>query len=120
MATAFKKNFDSPDETRPMPNGKAEVVSLGDISAMRTTFEPGWKWSESVKPIAGTDSCQVNHIGYHMSGRLHVRLNDGTELEYGPGDVYNIPPGHDAWVVGNEPVVMVDFRGAENYAKPQR
>ena|SRR5947207_79183 len=120
MATAIKKNFNSPDETRPMPNGTVQVVNLGEITAMQTTFEPGWRWSESVKPIAGTDSCQVNHIGYQLSGRLNVRLNDGTEQEYGPGDVYNIPPGHDAWVVGNEPVVMVDFRGAETFAKPQK
>ena len=120
MATGIKKNFDSPDETRPMAKGKVEVVQLGELSAMRLTFEPGWRWSESVKPVAGTDSCQVHHIGYQMSGRLGVRLDDGSDLEVGPGEVYNIPPGHDAWVIGDEPVVSVDFRGAETYAKPQR
>jgi hypothetical protein len=117
MGTMTKKNFSNPDEVRPIEKGNVEVVNLGEISAMRLTFEPGWKWSESVKPIAGTDSCQVHHVGYQVSGRLKVRTTDGAETEYGPGDAYNIPPGHDAWVVGNEPVVSIDFRGAETYAK---
>jgi mannose-6-phosphate isomerase-like protein (cupin superfamily) len=114
-----RRNLDSPDETRTFEHGKAEVVTLGDFSASRLLFEPGWRWSENVKPIAGTDSCQVLHTGYHVSGRLHVRLDDGTEEEYGPGDAYVIPPGHDAWVVGDEPVVMVDMSShtAERYAK---
>ena len=103
-----RRNLDSPDETRTFENGKAEVVKLGDFSASRLVLEPGWRWSENVKPIAGTDSCQVLHTGYHVSGRLHVRLDDGTEAECGPGDAYVIPPGHDAWVVGDEPVVSVD------------
>ena len=120
MASAIRKNFDSPDEVRPIPNGSVDVVKLGDLMAMRSTFNPGWKWSESVKPIVGTDSCQVHHIGYQVSGRMAAKLDDGTELEVGPGDAYNIPPGHDAWVVGNEPVVSLDFRGAESYAKPQK
>ena len=118
MATAIGKNFDSPDETRPMKNGRADIINLGEISAMRIPFEPGWRWSDSVKPIIGTDSCQVHHVGYQISGRLGVRMNDGTQFEFGPGDAYNLPPGHDAWVIGNEPVVSVDFRGAETYAKP--
>ena len=115
-----QKNLDSPDETRAFENGKAQVVTLGDeFTASRLVLEPGWKWSEDVKPIAGTDSCQVLHTGYHVSGRLHVRLDDGTEKEYGPGDAYIIPPGHDAWVVGEEPVVTVDMSRvtAEHYAK---
>src|SRR5215210_6421438 len=120
MANAVRKNFHSPDETRPITNGTVEVVSLGDISAMRLTFHPGWRWSEDVKPIAGTDSCGVHHVGYQLSGRPHVKLDDGTEEEYGPGDVYNIPPGHDAWVLGAEPVISIDFRGAETYAKPKK
>ncbi len=115
-----KKNFDSPDETRPIPNGKVEVVNLGDVMAMKLTLEPGWKWSEAVKPIANTDSCQVHHIGYQISGRMMARLDDGSEEEYGPGDIYNIPPGHDAWVMGDEAATSIDFRGAENYAKPQK
>ena len=117
MTSMFRKNFDSPDEMRPMQGGEVAVVDLGEVKAMRLTLEPGWRWSENVKPIAGTDSCQVHHIGYQMSGSLMVRSNDGSEQEYGPGDVYNIPPGHDAWVVGDEPVVSIDFRGAETYAK---
>ena len=113
-----RKNLESPDETRTFENGKAQVVTLGNFSASRLVFEPGWRWSENVKPIAGTDSCQVLHTGYHVSGRLHVRLNDGTEEEFGPGDAYVIPPGHDAWVVGDEPVVSVDMSRvtAEKYA----
>ncbi len=118
MESLQRKNFDSPDETRPMPNGEVAVVDLGDVKAMRTTFQPGWRWSQNVRPTVGTDSCQVHHIGYQLAGRLVVRADDGSEQEYGPGDVYNIHPGHDAWVVGDEPVVMVDFRGAETYAKP--
>src|SRR3712207_4959819 len=114
-----QKNLDSPDETRTFENGKTQVVKLGDFTASRLVLEPGWRWSENVKPIAGTDSCQVLHTGYHVSGRLHVRLDDGTEKEYGPGGAYVIPPGHDAWVVGDEPVVSVDMSSvtAERYAK---
>ena len=113
-----RRNLYSPDETRTFENGKAEVVKLGDFSASRLVLEPGWRWSENVKPIAGTDSCQVLHTGYHVSGRLHGRLDDGTEAECGPGDAYVIPPGHDAWVVGDEPVVSVDMSRvtAEQYA----
>ena len=119
MAEAIRKTFDSPDEVRPITNGKVEVVELGEVSAMRLSFEPGWQWSKDVKPVANTESCQVHHIGYQISGRLKARLDNGTEIEVGPGEVYNIPPGHDGWVVGDEPVVSVDFRGAENYAKPK-
>ena len=114
-----RRSLDQPDETRTFENGKAQVVTLGNFSASRLVFEPGWRWSENVKPIAGTDSCQVLHTGYHVSGRLHVRLDDGTEEEFGPGDAYVIPPGHDACVVGDEPVVSVDMSSAtvERYAK---
>jgi len=113
-----RKSLDQPDETRTFENGKAEVINLGDITASRLVFEPGWRWSENVKPIAGTDSCQVLHTGYHVSGRLYVRLDDGTEEEFGPGEAYVIPPRHDAWVVGDEPVVSVDMSRvtAEQYA----
>ena len=115
------KSLDQPDETRPIPNGKGkvEVVNLGGATVMRATFEPGWKWSEHVKPIAQTESCQVAHTGYIVSGRLHVRMDDGTEVEMGPGEASITPAGHDAWVVGNEPVVFLDFAGAATYAKPQ-
>jgi quercetin dioxygenase-like cupin family protein len=116
-----QKNLDTPDETRTFENGKAQVVTLGDFTASRLTFEPGWRWSEHVKPIAGTDSCQVLHTGYQVSGRLRIRMDDGMEKEYGPGDAYVIPPGHDGWVVGDEPVVSVDMSTvtAEHFAKEE-
>ena len=117
--STVKKSFNSPDETRPIPKGKVEVVNLGDVTAMRVTFEPGWKWSESLKQIAGTESCQTAHMGYMESGRMVVRMDDGTEHEFAPGDACTIPPGHDAWVVGDEPVVFIDFQGGAGYAKPQ-
>ena len=120
MASAIRKNFSNPDEVRPITNGNIEVVTLGDVTAMRAVFEPGWQWSKSINPIAKTESCQVHHIGYQISGMLKVRLDDGSEIEYGPGDMYNIPPGHDSWVVGSEPVVSVDFRGAETFAQPPK
>jgi Cupin domain len=118
-ATTIGKSFANPDETRSIPNGKVEVLNLGDVQAMRATFQPGWKWSESVKPIAGTDSCQVAHLGYQLSGRMRVRMDDGSEHELSAGDVCRIPPGHDAWVVGDEPVIVLDFQGAGAYAKPK-
>jgi quercetin dioxygenase-like cupin family protein len=116
-----QKNLDTPDETRTFENGKAQVVTLGDFSASRLTVEPGWRWSEHVKSLAGTDSCQVLHTGYQVSGRLRIRMDDGTEKEYGPGDAYVIPPGHDGWVVGDEPVVTVDMSTvtAEHFAKEE-
>lgn len=118
MTQMVKKNFDAPDETRPIAKGKVDIVNFGDLQPMRTTFEPGWRWSESIKPIVKTDSCQIQHLTYVISGRLAVRMDDGSEIEFGPGDVGMIPPGHDAWVVGNEPVVGIDFRGGAIYAKP--
>jgi hypothetical protein len=109
MPGADKKNIGSPDETRDIPNGKLELLNLPGLVVGRATFQPGWKWSESVKPIAGTDSCEVHHNGYAMSGRLHIAMDDGSEMDVGPGDAFVIPPGHDAWVVGNEPFVGFDF-----------
>lgn len=112
------KNFESPDETRPFAaNGKADVVSLTSGPVLKGVFEPGWRWSEHVKPIAGTDSCQTTHLGYVLSGRMKVVMDDGSEAEIGPGDVMSIAPGHDAWTVGDEACVMVDFGGIERYAK---
>ena len=114
------KHFDSPDETRPfVDKGQARVVNLGDTSALRGTFEPGWRWSEHVKPIAGTDSCQSPHLLYVLSGRMKVVMDDGTEGEAGPGDVARIDPGHDAWVVGDESCEVVDFGAMSSYAKPK-
>jgi hypothetical protein len=121
MKTIKRKNLDKPDEKREFPNGHVELVTIGNITFGRGTFQPGWRWSKSVKPIVETDSCLAPHTQFHLSGILHVKMDDGTELEYGPGDVGVVPPGHDAWVVGNEPVVVLDFTGFAHYAEsPER
>jgi hypothetical protein len=120
MAKMIKKSFNTPDEKRPIAKGTVDIVNFGDLQPMRIIFEPGWRWSESVKPIVKTDSCQVHHLTYVVSGRLVVRMDDGSETEFGPGDVGEIPPGHDAWVVGDESAVTIDFRGGAIYAKPPR
>ena len=117
MASMVKRNLSTPDETRTFPKGKLELVTVGGITFGRATLEPGWKWSECVKPIANTPSCQAPHTQYHVSGRLRVVMDDGSQAEFGPGDVSHLPPGHDAWVVGNEPVVIVDITGMADYAK---
>jgi mannose-6-phosphate isomerase-like protein (cupin superfamily) len=119
MAGAQSRAFDSPDETRTFANGKFDVIRLGDNNVARFTFEPGWKWSESVKPIAGTDLCQKHHIGYVVQGQLRVVTKDGDEVEVGPGDAYEIMPGHDAWVVGNQTWIGLEFESktAAEYAK---
>lgn len=115
---AEAKNFTSPDETRMFRgNGQAKAVELAGHTVLEGTFEPGWKWSENVKPIAGTDSCQAAHFGYVLSGSMRVYMDDGTELEIKAGDVAAIPPGHDAEVTGSEPCVMVDFGEIGDYAK---
>ena len=117
MGTAVRKNLSDADEVRDFPNGKIELVNTDSGPVGRATFEPGWRWSNDVKPIAGTDSCQAPHLGYYVSGRMHVVMDDGTELDYGPGDFADIPPGHDAWIVGDEPCVIVDWQGFADYAK---
>ena len=101
------RSFGQPDETREFPHGKAEIVSMGGAEVGRMTFEPGWRWSDDVKPIARTDSCEAPHFQYHVSGQLAIRMDDGTEMLAKPGDVTSLPSGHDAWVVGDEPVVVV-------------
>jgi len=112
------KSFDSPDETRPFAaKGSAAAVSLGSGTALKATFEPGWRWSEHVKPLAGTELCEAPHFQYHVAGTLHVVMADGAEFDARPGDVTALPQGHDAWVVGDEPVVVVDWYGASNYAR---
>ena len=118
MAGVESRQFDSPDETRTPDKTRVEVVRMGGATAARLTFEPGWKWSECVKPVAGTDSCQVHHVGVVHTGRLTVRHDDGTEMQLGPGDAYEIQPGHDAWVEGDEQFVGYEFepRAAEEYA----
>ena len=117
MAGIAVRSFDQPDETRTPDRTRIEVVRLSGGTAARFTFQPGWRWSESIKPVVGTESCQSRHLGAIISGRLHVVHSDGTEGEAGPGDAYTIEPGHDAWVVGDEPVVAFEFQSAETYAK---
>jgi hypothetical protein len=117
MGNPEHKNFSSPDETRNFPHGRVELINIGGGTVGRLTLEAGWRWSQHVKPIAGTEWCQAPHFQYQVSGRLHVVMEDGTEFDLGPGDVSVLPSGHDAWVVGEEPVVLVDWYGASNYAK---
>jgi hypothetical protein len=119
MAGLEAKNFSSPDETREfVGKGKMDLVDVGGMSVGKGVFEAGWRWSVNVKPIAGTDSCQALHLGYIISGRMHVVMDDGTEAEAGPGDVVNIQPGHDAWIVGDEDCIFLDFGSSVGqYAK---
>ncbi|MBI3321429.1 MAG: cupin domain-containing protein [Candidatus Omnitrophica bacterium] len=117
MAKIESRSFKNPDEVRTFTKGKVELITLGDATIGRATFEPGWRWSTCVKPIANTKSCEAAHFGYQVSGTMRIRMDDGTEVECKAGDVALVPSGHDAWVVGNEPVVIVDFQGMPNYAK---
>ena len=111
------KSFKSPDETREFPNGQAEILNVGGAEIGRLVFEPGWRWSNDVKPIAKTESCEAPHFQYHLSGRLGIRMDDGTEFVAEPGDITSLPSGHDAWVIGDESVVVVDWYGASDYAR---
>ena len=111
------KSFANPDETREFPNGRAEVLKMGGGAVGKLVLQPGWRWSKDVKPLAKTASCEAPHFQYHVSGKLAVKMDDGTEFVAGPGDVTALPSGHDAWVVGDEPVVVIDWSGASDYAK---
>lgn len=113
------KSHDTPDETRTPSKTRIELVRLEGFTIGRFNFEPGWRWSECIKPVAGTESCQASHVGYAVSGRLRVRLNDGTEQAVSAGLSYTIPPGHDAWVEGNETFVGIELMSAEQYARPR-
>jgi hypothetical protein len=117
---AALKHFDQPEEVREFPLGKIELITIGNATIGRATFQPGWKWSESVQPLAKTKSCEAPHFQYHVSGVLMVKMDDGTLLECRAGDVSLLPMGHDAWVVGNEPAVVVDFQGMLDYAKGKK
>ena len=117
MAAAEHGSFDKPDETRNFERGALQVLNIGGAEIGLLTLQPGWRWSEHVKPLAGTQLCEAPHFQYHVQGTLHVVMGDGTEFEAGPGDVTALPQGHDAWVVGEEPVVVVDWWGASNYAQ---
>jgi len=120
MAGVAHKSFDQPDETRAPDKTNVAVVDLGSVKAARLTAQPGWKWSDCIKPIVGTDSCQARHVGTLVSGRMHIVHNDGTEADITPGDAYVIEPGHDAWVVGDEPAVSFEFESttAGTFAAP--
>lgn len=119
MGTLEINDFSAPDDVRrPDPTVTVEVVKLAGGEVGRYTFQPGWRWSEHIRPVVGGDSCQTDHVGFVVSGRMGVSTDDGDTGEVGAGDVYRIPPGHDGWVVGDEPVVVVEFQGAASYAKP--
>lgn len=118
MHTAEVKNFLQPDEVRDFPKGRLELLKIGNGIVGRATFLPGWRWSESIQPIAKTKSCESPHFQYHVSGILKVVMDDGTEFLCKPGDISYLPSGHDAWVIGDEPVVVVDFQGMLYFAKP--
>jgi hypothetical protein len=117
MAGMQKRRMSQADEVRTFEKGRLELVTLGGVTFGRATLEPGWKWSTCIKPIAKTESCEAPHLQYHVSGRLHVVMDDGSKDEFGPGDVSQLPPGHDAWVVGDEPVVVIDISGMGEFAK---
>jgi hypothetical protein len=115
---AEHKGFGNPDEVREFERVRAEIVKIGGGEVGRYTAQPGWRWSEHVKPVAKTDLCEAPHFQYQLSGTMRVRMADGSEFDVGPGEVCVLPPGHDAWVVGDEPVVVVDWGGAHNWGKP--
>jgi hypothetical protein len=117
LAKIQKRLFESPDETRSFDKSKVELVKVGDTIVGRGKLEPGWTWESCVKPTVKTASCQLAHTQYIVSGRLKVVMDDGTEEEFGPGEVGYVPPGHNAMVVGNEPVVMIDFTGLKDLPK---
>ena len=119
MAGITAKSFTTPDEVRAPDKTTVEVVDLAGVKAARLTLQPGWRWSECIKPVVGTDSCQVHHVGTATAGRLHVEHEDGSVLEIAPGDAYVIEPGHDAWVVGDDAFVGYEFdsKAAESYAQ---
>jgi quercetin dioxygenase-like cupin family protein len=117
MASAEIKSFEAPDEVLEFPQGRGEVVNIGGGKVLRLTLQPGWRWSDHVKPTTGTELCEAPHFQYLISGRIAVRMADGTEFEARPGDVNWLPPGHDAWVVGDEPVEAVDWGGAHVWGR---
>lgn len=119
MARLQAKSLDNPDEVRPTPFGRVDIYTLDDLVIGRMVFEPGWHWAEHVRPIAGTSLCQYHHVGVCVSGRLGSRLEDGTVSEIGPGMVFEIPPGHDGWVIGDEPFVAYDVAGVRSFARIQ-
>ena len=116
--TTEHKTFTRPDEVREFPRGRAEILKLASGEVGRLVFQPGWRWSNDVKPLAKTTSCEAPHFQYHLTGKLAIRMDDGTEIIAVPGDITSLPSGHDAWVVGDEAVTVIDWFGATHYAKP--
>lgn len=112
-----KKNFSTPDDTTPFPNGEVRVITCCGTTFGHAVLKPGWRWSKDVKPIAKTASCQAPHTQYIMSGRIMIRMDDGEQMEAGPGDVIYVPPGHDAWVLGKDNVTAIDVTGLKDFAK---
>jgi len=117
VARVQTKPLTEPDEVRQMPRGKLEIFSVGEVVIGRTMWEPGWHWAEDVKPVAGTDLCQYHHVGVSISGTLGIRMEDGSTSEIGPGSTFDIPPGHDGWVVGDEPWISYDFAGMRAFGR---
>ena len=117
MSAAERKTFEQPDETRTFEKGSLDLVDVAGAQIGRLVLEPGWRWSDHVKPLAGTEWCEAPHFQYHVSGTLRIQMADGTELDAVAGDVTALPSGHDAWVVGDEPAVVIDWWGATDYAK---
>ena len=117
MARLQRRRFSESDDVQMIPSGRIDLVELDNRAIGRITYEPGWRWSVDMKPLASTRTCQVHHVGVTMSGRLRVQMQDGVELELGPGEVFEIPPGHDAWVIGDEPWVAVDFEGMRAFTR---
>ena len=111
------RTFAEPDETRTFGNGHLDILRIGGSDIGRLVLAPGWRWSEHVKPIAGTDLCEAPHFQYHVAGTLRIQMADGTQFDARPGAVTSLPSGHDAWVVGNDEVVVIDWYGASEYAK---
>jgi quercetin dioxygenase-like cupin family protein len=111
------KRFESPDEIRRFEKGTFELVHIGGMTIGRATYEPGWKWSQHIGPSTGTHSCEIEHVGMVLSGRVMVVMDDGTEFEMRAGDLFHVMPGHDSWVIGNEPYVSLHFLGASRYAR---
>jgi hypothetical protein len=114
---AEQRDFAKPDEVREFPSGKADILAMEGGEIGRLEFQPGWRWSKDLKPIAGTEWCEAPHFQYHLAGTLHIQMTDGTEFDAVPGQVTYLPSGHDAWVVGDEPVVVIDWHGASHYAE---
>lgn len=112
-----KASFGKPDEVREFPKGRVELVTVGGITIGRGIFEPGWRWSESVQPLAKTASCEAPHFQYHVSGVLRVVMDDGTQVDCHPGDVSLLPSGHDGWTIGDEPAIVIDFQGMLDFAR---